>query len=93
MSKAKARAAVIERDGDWCLLCGKPPKGLHLHRVIYGSQGGPYEVGNCVLLCLHDHAVVHSTKRLWQPRLLTHLADPAASEFRALALAHRDGAS
>jgi hypothetical protein len=83
--KHKTRAAVIERDGDWCLFCGRPGPGLHLHRVIYGAQLGKYEPGNCVLLCHEHHATVHSNKRQWQPRLLAHLAEPTTSEFTELA--------
>jgi hypothetical protein len=82
INKPDVRKAVISRDGDWCLICGKPPRGLHLHRIIYGSQGGEYEVGNCVQLCGEHHGLVHSNKRVWQPRLLAHIADPATSEFR-----------
>lgn len=79
--KTKIREAVIERDGgNWCLKCGRPGPGLHLHRVIYGSQGGEYELGNCVQLCPEDHALVHSSKVTWAPLLLGHLADPQPAE-------------
>jgi 5-methylcytosine-specific restriction endonuclease McrA len=73
-NKARTRSEVIERDGDWCLYCGRPGPGLHLHRVIYGSQGGKYEASNCVQLCAEDHARVHSSKRTWMPLLLEYLA-------------------
>lgn len=73
--KNKVRKEVINRDGDWCLLCGKPPKGLHLHRVVYGSQGGKYEKENCVQLCSDDHALIHSNKRVFQPLLEEYLKD------------------
>ena len=88
--KRAVRNQVIERDGDWCLLCGRPPKGLHLHRVRYGSEGGKYEVGNCVQLCGEHHALVHSNKRLWKPRLLTHISTPGSSEFAALRRSRTD---
>ncbi|WP_029516262.1 HNH endonuclease [Paenibacillus polymyxa] len=78
MSKEKVRAAVSERDAtvgahNCCLLSGRPGPGLHLHRIIYGSQGGKYEVDNCVLLSYDMHALVHSNKRVWQPILLDHI--------------------
>lgn len=73
VSKKVVRDAVKSRDGDWCWLCGKPGPGLHLHRVVYGSQGGRYEEKNCVQLCGEHHAVVHSDKRKWLPLLLAHL--------------------
>lgn len=70
----KIRRLVNERDGgNWCLFCGKPGPGLHLHRVMYGSQGGKYEVNNCMELCAEHHALVHSNKKLWQPKLLDYL--------------------
>lgn len=74
VNKKKVREQVIERDGgNWCLLCGKPGPGLHLHRVVYGSQGGKYEVDNCVQLCAIDHERVHSSKKKWMPILLEYL--------------------
>jgi uncharacterized protein YgiB involved in biofilm formation len=71
--KVKVRAEVIERDGNWCLYCGQPGPGLHLHRVVYGSQGGKYEASNCVQLCAQDHARIHSSKSTWMPLLLEYL--------------------
>lgn len=44
--KAAVRKQVIERDGTGCLVCRHRGHGLHLHRIIYGSQGGEYEVGH-----------------------------------------------
>jgi hypothetical protein len=74
--KKKVREMVIERDGGkWCLLCGKPGPGLHLHRVIYGSQCGVYELDNCMQLCAEDHEKIHSNKHFWQPILLEYLKD------------------
>lgn len=79
--KNKVRAAVAERDGNWCLCCGRPGPGLHLHRVIYGSQGGKYETGNCVQLCNEHHALMHSSKKTWMPKLLAYLESPADFPF------------
>lgn len=76
MSKEEVRAEVKKRDGNWCLLSGKPGPGLHLHRVVYGGMGGgsgKYEVWNCVLLSDSMHTLVHSNKKLWQPMLLDFL--------------------
>lgn len=73
-SKVKLRNQVIERDGgNWCLFCGKPGPGLHLHRIIYGSQGGKYELDNCVQLCAKHHGEVHSSKKNWMPILKDHI--------------------
>lgn len=72
--KRKTRQVVKGRDGDRCLLCGRIGPGLHLHRVVYGSQGGTYVPENCVLLCASDHTRVHRSKREWFPFLRAHLA-------------------
>lgn len=73
ISKKNVRLGIIERDGNWCLKCGLPGPGLHLHRVIYGSQGGKYETANCVLLCAVHHEEIHSNKTEWLPILQNHL--------------------
>lgn len=73
-NKKKLRKQIIERDGDWCLLCGRPKGGLQIHRVIYGSQGGLYVLENCVQLCIYCHnPIVHKDKKKWQPRLLFYI--------------------
>lgn len=77
MTKEEVREAVKERDGNWCLLSGKPGPGLHLHRVVYGGMGGgngKYEVWNCVLLSNEMHTLVHSSKKTWMPLLLEYLS-------------------
>lgn len=75
-TKEQVRAEVKKRDGNWCLISGKPGPGLHLHRVEYGGMGGgggKYEVWNCVLLSNEIHTLVHSNKRLYKPLLLQYL--------------------
>jgi 5-methylcytosine-specific restriction endonuclease McrA len=67
--KEKVRGKLKQRDGNWCLLCGKPGPGLHLHRIVYGSHGGKYEIDNCVQLCPVHHELVHSSKKTWAPKL------------------------
>lgn len=74
VNKPKVRESVISRDGNWCLLCGKPGPGLHLHRIVYGSQGGKYEVDNCVQLCAVHHEEVHSNKKKWVPILYSRVS-------------------
>lgn len=76
-NKRKIKQELIERDGGKeCLICGIPGDGLHMHRVVYGSQGGKYETSNCVQLCGDDHALVHSSKKTWLDPLLRYLAEP-----------------
>lgn len=96
LTKEQVREEVKKRDGNWCLLSGKPGPGLHLHRVVYGGMGGgngKYEVWNCVLLSDPMHRLVHSNKRIWMPLLLDYLeckkagSDPTTilKELRELA--------
>lgn len=74
VTKPKVRKQVIKRDGgNWCLFCGKPGPGLHLHRIVYGSQGGKYELDNCVQLCAEHHELVHSNKKKYMPILQDHI--------------------
>jgi len=77
LTKEQVRDEVKKRDGDWCLLSGKPGPGLHLHRVVYSGMGGgngKYEVWNCVLLSNEMHALVHSNKKIWMPLLIEYLS-------------------
>lgn len=69
-SAAKKRF-IRERDGQRCRFCGTD-KGLHVHHVMYRSEGGGHAEDNLVTLCLYDHDIVHSNKRRWQP-VLTEL--------------------
>ncbi|MGF6352448.1 hypothetical protein ABIE27_000344 [Paenibacillus sp. 4624] len=74
MTKEKVRQAVIEREGgNWCAISGVPGPGLHLHRIVYGSQGGKYEVDNCILLSTEMHELVHKSKKTWMPILQDHV--------------------
>lgn len=83
VDKGPIREAVAKRDGRCCLLCGVVEDGLHLHRVVYGSQGGKYEVLNCVFLCEEHHQrTVHARKKVWQPLLLAHLAGDKRARAR-----------
>lgn len=71
----KLKDNLVQRDGEWCFLCGLSGKlaVLHIHRIIYGSQGGEYINDNCVLLCAPDHEKVHSNKTYWKDWLLEHI--------------------
>lgn len=59
--KQKTRRQVIAKYGNKCIVPGCPfkaknsGKGLHLHRIIKGRDGGKYELDNCVLVCVHHH--------------------------------------
>ena len=63
------RKAVMKRDRGRCRFCGVDA-GLHLHHVVYRSQGGQHEESNLITLCLRCHDTVHSDKKRWMPLLL-----------------------
>lgn len=78
VDKPAVREELVKRDGEFCLVCGDP-HSPHMHRVIYGSEGGKYELYNVVFLCYTHHNAdglqsVHSQKKKTQPLLLAHLA-------------------
>jgi 5-methylcytosine-specific restriction endonuclease McrA len=56
----KKAIRIFERDGYRCQYCDRkfsedqPP--LHMHRRIFGSQGGTYEDKNVVTCCFECHA-------------------------------------
>ena len=61
------RNEVLEADGHCCRFCGRSSGYLHVHHIVYRSQGGPHEVGNLISLCPEHHDRVHSNKKLYQP--------------------------
>lgn len=67
------RAAVLERDGSSCRICGSYVKEPAVHHIEYRSEGGPNVLGNLVtthwMYAPACHERVHASKRLWQPIL------------------------
>lgn len=82
---AKLRAAVLDRDGQTCRLCGCWAEHAAIHHIEYRSEGGRNTLDN--LITLHwmfeprCHEVVHADKRLWQPLLLVAALNPAVTGF------------
>jgi hypothetical protein len=64
------RRAVHARDQGKCRWCGRTNAGIHLHHVIYRSNGGKHLLENLIALCGEHHALVHSDKPFYQPLLL-----------------------
>lgn len=62
---------VMQRDNCRCRLCGTS-LNLQLHHIIYRSEDKSKinDVNNCIMLCVEHHALVHSNKKYWQPKLL-----------------------
>lgn len=54
------REEVMQRDGG-CRFCGTRT-GLHVHHIIYRSQGGKHVPDNLIVLCARHHDLVHSDK-------------------------------
>lgn len=59
---------IVEKE-PYCQLCGSCYE-LHIHHIIYRSQGGLTIPENLIRLCGRCHRLVHSNKREWLPKLL-----------------------
>ena len=68
MSEKEIYKEIVERE-KWCRLCGGT-YSLHIHHIIYRSQGGLTKKENIIRLCERCHRLVHSNKTYWQPRLI-----------------------
>jgi len=64
----KTRRRVRDRD-QTCRFCGTY-KDLHVHHIVYRSQGGSDDPTNLITLCAEHHAVVHSDKKRFAPLCL-----------------------
>lgn len=69
---AGLRDEVIAADGKKCRMC-RSRQDLHVHHVLYRSQGGEHIRENLLTLCMSCHDIVHSNKRLYQPACLALL--------------------
>lgn len=55
------RQQVLDRDNSQCVVCGTSGDNrLHLHHVIYRSQGGTHTVDNLATVCHRDHDRIHA---------------------------------
>ncbi len=88
-----ARAAVDERDGHYCRVCGKYLGDQRaLHHILYGGDrqglGGRrcHDLDNLITVCWmwggNCHDLVHTNKRLWQPLLLKVISIPGVSAMQ-----------
>lgn len=66
--KEKEIYTYIAEHCPYCALCGSSWR-LHIHHILYRSEGGPTTLWNLIRLCENCHIKVHSNKRIWQPRL------------------------
>lgn len=63
------RKAVLKRDKNRCRFC-RTKDGLHLHHIVYRSQGGEHVEHNLITLCHRHHALIHSDKKKYMPLCL-----------------------
>lgn len=66
--KEKDIYAYVADHCPFCALCGTAWR-LHIHHIEYRSEGGVTDFYNLIRLCENCHTMVHSNKRVWQPRL------------------------
>jgi hypothetical protein len=45
------------------------PRNLHVHHIVYRSEGGTHAERNLITLCDVHHDLMHSRKWWWQPVL------------------------
>jgi len=50
--------ALIARDGG-CIGCGADPSRCQAHHVVWRRHHGPTDIDNLVLVCSHDHHLIH----------------------------------
>lgn len=65
---------VLKLDSHACRSCLSKSKGLHVHHIVYRSEGGQHLIENLITLCFYCHDMVHSDKDKYQP-LLKLIAD------------------
>lgn len=68
----KTYEKVLQRDKGKCRLLSQYCNGgLELHHIVYRSENKNLidEPDNCIMLCTAHHKLVHSNKKLWQPKL------------------------
>lgn len=68
------RPRILERDR-YCRGCGGsiPSQQLHVHHILFRSQGGPDEDWNLISLCPGCHDKAHGIGGRRFPRWLLHL--------------------
>lgn len=66
MTSDNVTTRVLVRDQYQCRNCGKGGiNQLHVHHVVYRSQGGKDTEDNLVTLCQNCHVRVHHNPRLF----------------------------
>lgn len=59
-----AKAACLNRDNYTCQCCGTKKGTLHVHHIVYRSQGGTDTLDNLIVLCEKCHKMLHEGKLL-----------------------------
>jgi hypothetical protein len=57
---ANTKAYVLARDNYTCNICKKKNTSLHIHHIIFRSEGGSDEQENLITLCKSCHDKLHS---------------------------------
>lgn len=61
-AKLAANAVLVrERDGNRCRVCGDR-RDVHVHHIVFRSQGGTHETSNLVCVCRACHDMVHARR-------------------------------
>jgi 5-methylcytosine-specific restriction endonuclease McrA len=90
LTPPEIRAAVLERDGRCCRICGAWQASPALHHIQYRSGGGADTVANLITLCWLPGSAdchlrrAHANKRLWQPILEQLVLTPGVTGLQWL---------
>jgi len=69
MKRSMLRSKLLIKQNANCIVqdCPYDPgtrdKDFHIHRIVPGSQGGEYNLDNCVLVCIHHHKGIELLSR------------------------------
>ena len=66
------KQAVLSRDNYTCQICKKKKQHLHVHHIVFKSQGGSDRMDNLVTLCSECHEKIHKGNLQFNKKVKTY---------------------
>ena len=66
------KQAVLDRDNYTCQICKKKKQHLHVHHIVFKSQGGSDRMDNLVTLCSECHEKIHKGELKFNKKVKTY---------------------
>lgn len=66
------KQAVLSRDNYACQICGKQKEHLHVHHIVFKSNGGSNRMDNLVTLCSECHEKIHKGELKFNKKVKTY---------------------